>query len=308
MTGTAPSLQLSFVHTINEDEKRSARLELLLIQLIGATYSRILLKFVLVFCLRRFKNLVKYIFIPIMFTSSIGKKYLMALTGIVLIGFVFVHMAGNLQILMGPEKINAYAHALQSLPLPILWGSRVFLLVCVVLHAWTAIVLIRENRAARPRENDVEVTKRAGFSSLKMGLTGTILLFFIVFHLLHFTVRTVYPEYNDLMTTVGAPEGMEVHNVYSMVLAGFQHTWVSIFYVVSMFLLCGHLGHGFSSVFQSLGIRSESWRIKIDWAAKGYAWLIFLGFSIVPILVIGQKFDLISFFEPSLFSEPLAMR
>ena len=110
------------------------------------------------------------------------------------------------------------------------------------------------------------------------------------------------------MTTVGAPEGMEVHNVYSMVLAGFQHTWVSVFYVISMFLLCGHLGHGFSSVFQSLGIRSESWRNKIDWAAKGYAWLIFLGFSIVPILVIGQKFDLISFFEPSLFSEPLAMR
>ena len=243
-----------------------------------------------------------------MFSSSLGKKYLMAITGIVLIGFVFVHMAGNLQILMGQEKINAYAHTLQTLPLPILWGSRLFLLVCVVLHAWTAIVLIRENRRARPNKNEVEETKRVGLASLRMGLTGTILLFFIVFHLLHFTVRTIYPEYNELRTTVGAPVGMEVHDVYSMVLAGFQHTWVSVFYVISMFLLCGHLGHGFSSVFQSLGIRSEAWRLKIDWAAKGYAWIIFLGFSIVPILVLGQKFEILSFFEPSIFSELLVSK
>ena len=243
-----------------------------------------------------------------MFSSSLGKKYLMALTGIVLIGFVFVHMAGNLQVLLGQEKINAYAHALQSLPMPILWGSRLFLLVCVVIHAWTAIILIRENRAARPQSNDVEVTKRAGLSSLKMGLSGTILLFFIVFHLLHFTVRTVYPEYNDMRTSVGAPEGEEVHDVYTMVLAGFQHTWVSVFYIVAMFLLCGHLSHGFSSVFQSLGIRSESWRVKIDLAAKAYAWVIFLGFSIIPILVLGQTLDIISFFDPSLFSDTLASR
>jgi len=243
-----------------------------------------------------------------MFSSSLGKKYLMALTGIVLIGFVFVHMAGNLQVLLGQDKINAYAHALQSLPMPILWGSRLFLLVCVVIHAWTAIVLIRENRAARPQSNDVEVTKRAGLSSLKMGLSGTILLFFIVFHLLHFTVRTVYPEYNDMMTSVGAPEGEEVHDVYTMVLAGFQHTWVSVFYIVAMFLLCSHLSHGFSSVFQSLGIRSESWRVKIDLAAKAYAWVIFLGFSIIPILVLGQTLDIISFFDPSLFSDTLASR
>ena len=240
-----------------------------------------------------------------MFSSSLGKKYIMALTGIVLIGFVFVHMAGNLQILLGQEAINAYAHSLQSLPMPILWGSRIFLLVCVVLHAWTAIVLIRENRAARPRANEVEVTKRAGISSLKMGLTGTILLFFIVFHLLHFTVRSIYPEFNELMTSVGAPDGKEIHDVYTMVLAGFQKTWVSVFYVISMFLLCGHLGHGVSSVFQSLGIRSDSWREKAEYAAKAYAWIIFLGFSIVPILVIAQKFGVGSFFDPTFFSKTL---
>ena len=232
-----------------------------------------------------------------MFTSSLGKKYLMALSGLVLIGFVFVHMAGNLQILMGQEKINAYAHALQSLPMPILWGSRLFLLAAVVVHAVTAYQLIKENRRARPHSNYIETTKKAGLASLRMGLTGSILLAFIVFHLLHFTIRTIYPEYSDMMTTVGSPDSNEIHDVYSMVLAGFQHTWISVFYVVAMFLLCGHLAHGVSSAFQSLGIRSETWRVKLELAAKAYAWLIFVGFSIVPLLVLAQNWGMISLFD-----------
>ena len=129
----------------------------------------------------------------------------MALTGIVLVGFVFVHMAGNLQVLLGQEAINAYAHALQSLPAPILWGSRLFLLVCVVIHAVTAYQLIKENRAARPRANEVEVTKRAGWSSLKMGLTGSLLLAFVVFHLLHFTIRLISPEHYPAPRNLNSP-------------------------------------------------------------------------------------------------------
>lgn len=241
-----------------------------------------------------------------MFASSLGKKYLMALSGIVLVGFVFVHMAGNLQILMGQEKINAYAHALQSLPLPILWGSRLFLLLAVVVHAVTAYQLVKENRAARPNRNDIEKTQRAGIASLRMGLTGSILLAFIVFHLLHFTIRTIYPEYSEMMTTVGSPDTNEIHDVYSMVLAGFQHTWISVFYVVAMFLLCGHLAHGVSSAFQSLGIRSENWRVKLELAAKAYAWVIFVGFSIVPLLVLAQNWGIINLFEINAGVETLA--
>ena len=241
-----------------------------------------------------------------MFTSSLGKKYLMALSGLVLIGFVFVHMAGNLQILMGQEKINAYAHALQSLPMPILWGSRLFLLAAVVVHAITAYQLIKENRRARPHSNYIETTKKAGLASLRMGLTGSILLAFIVFHLLHFTIRTIYPEYSDMMTIVGSPDSNEIHDVYSMVLAGFQHTWISVFYVVAMFLLCGHLAHGVSSAFQSLGIRSETWRVKLELAAKAYAWLIFVGFSIVPVLVLAQNWGMISLFDTNAGLETLA--
>ncbi|MEC7627246.1 MAG: succinate:quinone oxidoreductase, partial [Verrucomicrobiota bacterium] len=130
----------------------------------------------------------------------------MALTGLVLIGFVFVHMAGNLQILLGQQYINAYAHALQSLPLPILWASRLFLLICVIVHAWTAYALIVENRRARPDANKIERTKRAGLSSLRMGVTGSILLSFIIFHLLHFTIRVVYPQYGELKTLVGSSD------------------------------------------------------------------------------------------------------
>ena len=241
-----------------------------------------------------------------MFTSSLGKKYLMALSGLVLIGFVFVHMAGNLQILMGQEKINAYAHALQSLPMPILWGSRLFLLAAVVVHAVTAYQLIKENRRARPHSNYIETTKKAGLASLRMGLTGSILLAFIIFHLLHFTIRTIYPEYSDMMTLVGSPDSNEIHDVYSMVLAGFQHTWISVFYVVAMFLLCGHLAHGVSSAFQSLGIRSETWRGKLELAAKAYAWLIFVGFSIVPVLVLAQNWGMISLFDTNAGLETLA--
>lgn len=229
--------------------------------------------------------------------SSLLKKYLMALTGIVLVGFVLVHMAGNLQVLIGQEAINAYAYALQNLPAPILWGSRLFLLVCVLVHAVTAYQLIKENRMARPRANEIEVTKRAGWASLRMGLTGSLMLAFIVFHLLHFTIRAIFPEYNDMKTTVGSPDGSEIHDVYSMILSGFQVDAISIFYVICMYLLCRHLAHGVSSMFQTLGLRSERWRGKLDLAASAYGWIIFAGFSIIPVLVIAQKYGLVNCLE-----------
>ncbi len=240
-----------------------------------------------------------------MFTTSLGKKYLMALTGIVLIGFVFVHMAGNLQMFAGQEQINSYAHSLQSLPWFVLWGSRLFLLAAIVIHAWTAYSLVIENKAARPDSNEVEVTKRAGWSSLKMGLTGSIILAFVVFHLLHFTIRIVYPEYSEMKTLVGSPDQNEIHDAFQMVISGFKHDVVSIFYVFAMFLLCQHLAHGFSSVFQSLGIRSESWRAKLDLTAKAYAWLIFAGFSIIPLSVLAQKYEIYEFYDSSFFSQDL---
>ena len=92
--------------------------------------------------------------------NSLIKKYLMALTGLVLVGFVFVHMTGNLQVFLGQDTLNAYAHFLQTLPLPILWGARLFLLASVVIHIVVAVSLIRENKKARPIKNEIEVSKK----------------------------------------------------------------------------------------------------------------------------------------------------
>ena len=110
----------------------------------------------------------------------------MALTGLVLVGFVFVHMTGNLQVFLGQDTLNAYAHFLQTLPLPILWGARLFLLASVVIHIVVAVSLIRENKKARPIKNEIEVTKKSKWHSLRMGVSGSIILAFIFFHLFHF--------------------------------------------------------------------------------------------------------------------------
>ncbi len=240
-----------------------------------------------------------------MLTSSIGKKYMMALSGTVLVGFVFIHMAGNLQMFAGQEKINAYAHFLKSLPPFVLWGSRIFLLLAVIVHAWTAAKLCSENRNARPDSNQIETTKSAGFDSLKMGLTGSVLLAFIVFHILHYTTQSIYPEYQEYMTSAGAPDGEKVPDVHRMVIAGFGIEWIAFAYIICMFLLCRHLTHGVSSMFQTLGLRSESWRPKLDCFASLYGWIIFIGFISVPLAVVLQKHGAIEPFDPNLFDQAI---
>ena len=124
--------------------------------------------------------------------NSLIKKYLMALTGLVLVGFVFVHMTGNLQIFIGQDAINAYAYFLQNLPMPILWGSRLILFASVFIHILVAVALIRENKKARPIKNKIEITKKSKWHSLRMGLSGSIILAFIFFHLFHYTIRIIY--------------------------------------------------------------------------------------------------------------------
>ena len=233
--------------------------------------------------------------------NSLIKKYLMALTGLVLVGFVFVHMTGNLQIFLGQDTINAYAYFLQNLPMPILWGSRLILFASVFIHIAVAVALIRENKKARPIKNEIEVTKKSKWHSLRMGVSGSIILAFIFFHLFHYTIRIIYPEYDNLMTTIGSPPGEQIHDVYAMMIYGFKKEWISIFYVVAMFLLCKHLVHGVSSTFQSLGLRTEAMKSKLDIASYAYAYIIFIGFAIIPIAVVAQKFGLIEVFNSNLF-------
>lgn len=226
------------------------------------------------------------------FGSSIGKKFLMAVTGFILVGFVLVHMIGNLQIFLSPEAINAYAHHLHTLPAPVLWGFRAFLLLTVIVHVWVAIVLTRENRAAK---RALAPTRRvqASYASRTMIMSGLILLSFIVFHILHFTVRVVPENYNETVGYVATPVGHDSipsFDVFTMMVAGFSNPLISLFYIIGMGLLCMHLTHGVSSMFQTLGVRNEGSRYTLNKAAATYGWIIFLGFASIPAGIMVSQY------------------
>jgi succinate dehydrogenase / fumarate reductase cytochrome b subunit len=198
----------------------------------------------------------------------------MALSGLVLAGFVLGHMSGNLLMFKGPEAINTYAawlHANKGL----LWGARIVLVLSTIAHLWTGIQLTLENRASRDGGPAVDATRRATLSSRTMPYSGVVILAFAVFHLLHYTFRTV---------ALGGAEFGD--NVHGMLIAGFSSKPVAIFYIVSMILLCLHLSHGVSSVFQTLGLRNERWRSRLDCLAQLYAWVIALGFISIPLAVL----------------------
>jgi len=198
----------------------------------------------------------------------------MALSGLVLAGFVLGHMSGNLLMFKGPEAINAYAAWLHGNK-GLLWGARLLLIVSTVAHIWAGIQLTLENRAARQGGPAVDATRRASLGSRTMPYSGVVILAFVVFHLLHFTFRTV--------ALGGVEFGDDVHK---MLIAGFSQPVVALFYIVSMLLLCLHLSHGVSSVFQTLGLRNERWRSRLDCLANLYAWVIALGFISVPLAVL----------------------
>jgi succinate dehydrogenase / fumarate reductase cytochrome b subunit len=224
----------------------------------------------------------------------------MAISGLILAGFALSHMIGNLQMFSAPEKINLYAHFLQHLNPMALWGFRGFLLLCVAVHIWTGITLAIENRIARPEKYDVKATRVATLSAKTMPVTGIVLLGFIVFHIIHFTVKVCLMDYakyksvalenmhQKLFDVVDYPifKGEGLHDVYNMVVDGFSVTWVAVFYIISMILLFTHLSHGCSSFFQTIGIRNEKWRYILNKLGILYALVVMLGFIAVPAGVL----------------------
>ncbi len=229
---------------------------------------------------------------------SLVKKYLMALTGLVLVGFVVGHLVGNLQMFCMPEKINKYAVLLHSMPPAALWSIRGFLALCALVHIAVGISLARENRAARPEQYEAKTSRQASVASkfgflgnLYMPVSGLVILAFIPFHILHFTVRKAFTGIVAADYDVGGAksalvDGKEVFNVHGMVVDGFSHPAVSIFYIVGMVLLFAHLAHGVSSMFQSLGFRNEKWRPRLDTAAKALAVAVAAGFIAIPVAVL----------------------
>jgi succinate dehydrogenase / fumarate reductase cytochrome b subunit len=211
--------------------------------------------------------------------SSLGKKYVMAITGLALFIFVIVHLAGNLQIFLGPDSINAYAKLLKS-NLGLLWALRIGLLLIVVLHITTAIKLASANRRARPTAYTFKKPVASTFANRTILISGLIILVFIIFHLSHFTLGFVDPQYLHF------EDPSRRHDVYRMMVKGFSNPIVSIFYILSMGLLLLHLSHGVSSLFQSLGLRSKKIFGFLDKFAKLSALLIFLGNCAIPLAIL----------------------
>lgn len=215
--------------------------------------------------------------------SSIGKKWLVALTGLVLVGYVIGHMLGNLQIFAGPEGINAYAAFLHSMPAA-LWVVRVVLLAAFVLHIVMTIKLVAENRAAKAQGYERRNRVQSRFATRTMALSGLVVLAFVAYHIAHFTVKATDQRFHHL------PRGE--YDVYSMVILGFQHPVVSGIYIVAVFLLCLHLSHGFQSLPQTFGINSAKLRTLFGTGGQVLAWLIFAGFIAIPVAVLANLLKL----------------
>ena len=230
-----------------------------------------------------------------LFRSSIGRKFLMALSGLVLTGFAFGHLLGNLQVFGEPDQINGYAHFLQGLG-PALWLVRLVLLAAAVIHVWAAVALTLESKAARgPQDYGVHQWLAATVASRYMRISGLVVFFFIIYHVLHFTVGLAGAEYYkgalDAVTLghdvreFGIPlasKGAEVHDVYSMVFIGFSKPIVALFYILATSLLAVHLWHGADSMFQTFGLRNAKWSCCLRKAVGVLALVYFLGNLAIP--------------------------
>jgi succinate dehydrogenase / fumarate reductase cytochrome b subunit len=219
-----------------------------------------------------------------LFKSSLGKKYIMAVTGFFMFLFVLGHLAGNLQIFLGPEAINRYGHFLQS-NVELLWPVRIILLAFLILHIWSASQLTVENRAARPDVYAVYKPLGSTYASRTMLMSGIIVFVFIIYHLLHYTVQMQFLN-GTLQSFEAFVDPQKRHDIYKMMVVGFNNGWVSAFYIFGIGLLCLHLSHGTSSMFQSIGWNSSAYRPILDTAARGLAILIFLGYVSIPVAIL----------------------
>ena len=226
--------------------------------------------------------------------SSLGKKYIMALSGAGMFLFVVGHLLGNLQFFLPPEAINRYGHFLKTTP-EILWPARLGLLALVGLHIASAITLSGQNKAARPQGYASKAKPLdATLASRTMLFSGLIILAFIVYHLLHFTVLVEQVNFAGLsFEELYQPNNGEM-DIYAMMVCGFSVWYVSLFYIVAIGLLCFHLGHGLGSMFQSLGLRNHVWAPRIAAFARLASLLVFLGYISMPVSVLvfhhGQEY------------------
>ena len=208
---------------------------------------------------------------PGLLVTTVARKVIMALTGVVLTGFVLIHMIGNLLLYQGPEALNHYGELLQSKP-PLVWTARLVLLACVALHIWAATTLTLANWAARPVGYRKTAYEASTYASRTMRWGGPLLLLFIVYHLLHFTVGSVHPDFVR-------------GDVYHNVIIGFQNPLVAFFYALSMVALSLHLFHGVESMLQTLGLSHPKYNGLRKVIGVAYAAVVAVGNLSFPLSV-----------------------
>lgn len=207
------------------------------------------------------------------YRAAIGKKIVMGVTGLIGVGFVIAHMAGNLLAFRGPAAINAYSRFLKSTG-ELLWLLRLVLIGAVILHVIAAYQLTMQNRAARPVGYAKREPQVSTWAARTMRWGGALLLVFIVLHIMHFTTGTLEPagSFSDV-------------DVYSNIVSSFRIWWVALFYVVAMIALGLHLYHGAWSSVRSLGLSQPSKDPLHRRVALAVAVIVWLGFIAVPVAV-----------------------
>jgi succinate dehydrogenase / fumarate reductase cytochrome b subunit len=210
--------------------------------------------------------------VELFWRSTIGKKLVMGVTGLIMVAFVVFHMLGNLQVFVSAEQMNRYSAFLHGLP-ELLWPIRAILLTALILHIVAAVQLTRIDRAARPRgERYAQWEPQAStFASRTIRWGGVLLALFILFHVLHFTTGTIHPA------------GFIEHDVYRNVVASFRIWWVDLIYIVAMIALGLHLYHGSWSALRTLGINQPTGNPRHRPAVLALAILVWLGFTLIPV-------------------------
>ncbi len=217
--------------------------------------------------------------------STLGQKALMAVSGIALIAFSFGHMAGHLQMFVGAEQYNTYAHFLQSMG-GIKWAIRFGLVALTFLHIFSAVQVSMRNRAARPIAYANNKWIAASLGSKTMRASGGIVLFFIGYHILHFTTLTVGTAGFEKIPEYKLINGLMVDDVYRRMVVSFQNPLLAIGYITGVALLGLHLSHGIQSSLQTLGVLNSAYRPFFKKLGPALAGFLFAGFAIVPLAVL----------------------
>jgi succinate dehydrogenase / fumarate reductase cytochrome b subunit len=211
--------------------------------------------------------------------SSVGSKYVMALTGLGLMIFVIAHMSGNLLIYLGKDALNAYAHGLMAHP-ALLWSARCGLLAIFLIHLFFALRTWQVNESARPIRYVYENTIQASWASRHMMLTGVVILLFVIYHLLHFTFGVIDPD--NFKYSLEPKEG----DVAGMVIAGFQQPLISATYILAQIFLGLHLWHGGSSWLQHLGLNTFVYDAVINKVGAVVAVVVVAGNCSIPLVIL----------------------